>query len=543
MQKQMVSLILLAALIITVFAGCASQNDANKSGQESLSDTSGTSQSVGNPDAATQEDREIVVCAGPGSPITSGNFDPLQGFLVQGFYLFHSSLLKINSDLEMENDLAVGDYTISDDKLVYTFQIREDAYFSDGTQLQASDVAFTFNKMKDAGTDVDVSNMDYAEAVDPFTVRFVLREPQSTFIDQCALIGIVPEASYDGTYAAKGIGSGPWQLVQCDIDQQTIVEPNPYYYGETPYFEKVTFVNLDEKAALAALQTGDVDVCDISSEYALEEIDGMHLVTVDTVDTRVITLPTVPETVLEDGTVIGNDVTSDLAIRQALNIGLERQQIIDDAYNGIGLPGYGWATSWGTGETFTDGQVAEAQKLLEDAGWIDTDNDGIREKDGVRAEFDVYAFSFQMERYNLAVAAAAQAAENLGIQINCIADSSDVIRANRMSSGVVYGFGEYTAQQIKGWYYTGMPMNVASYSNLAVDQAIDAAVLSTTAEEALEHWQDAQDIAAADVPYLYLVNIKHCLFVRDGLDLGEVVPNPHGHGAPIIGNMSQWHWE
>ena len=75
---------------------------------------------------------EIVVCAGPGSPITSGNFDPLQGFLVQGFFTFHSSLLKYDADLVLQNDLAVGDYEVSEDKLVYTFKIRDDAYFSDG---------------------------------------------------------------------------------------------------------------------------------------------------------------------------------------------------------------------------------------------------------------------------------------------------------------------------------------------------------------------------------------------------------------------------
>lgn len=303
----------------------------------------------------------------------------------------------------------------------------------------------------------------------------------------------------------------------------------------------MTFVNLDEQAAIAALKAGTVDVSDVSSEYALEEIEGMHLVTADTVDTRVITLPTIPETTLEDGTVVGNNVTCDVAIRQALNIGLNRQQIIDEAYNGFGKPGYGWATSWGTGETFEDGRVEEACQILEDAGWVDTDGDGIREKNGIVAEFSVYAFSFQMERYYCALAAANQA-EALGIRISCYADSSAVIRENKWTAGIVYGFGEYTAQQIKGWYYSGMRMNCASYSNEEVDAAIDAAITATDSDEALEYWKKAQDLAAAEVPYLYLVNMEHCLFVRDGLDLGVITPNPHGHGAPIIGSMSQWKW-
>ncbi len=538
----------LAALLIAsmVFAcvGCAKEKTGEsqtKAGTEQTEQAAAEKEST---DAlkASEKPTELVVCAGPGSPITSGNFDPLQGFLVQGFFMFHSSLLKYDADLVLQNDLAVGEHEISDDKLVYTFHIREDAKFSDGTDLTAEDVAFTFNKMKDAGTDVDVSNLDVAEALDDHTVRFTLTEPQSSFIDQLGLVGIVPKNEYDENYAATGIGSGPWKMLQCDVDQQTIVVPNEYYYGEKPHFTKVTFVNLDEQAALAALKAGELDVSDISCEYALEEIDGMHLVTLDTVDTRVITLPTVPRTTREDGTVIGNDVTCDPAIRKALNIGIDRQQIVEEAYNGFGKPGYGWATSWSSMEPFEDGQTEKAKQMLEEAGWVDSDGDGIREKDGIKAEFDVYAFSFQMERYYCALAMANQAKE-LGIQVNCYADSSDVIRKNRYSSGIVYGLGEYTVHQIKGWYYTGVMMNCADYSNPEVDAAIDAAINSTTQEEAMEYWKKAQNIAAEDVPYLFLVNMDHCLFVRDGLDLGTIIPNPHGHGAPIIGSMNEWKWE
>ena len=86
-------------------------------------------------------------------------------------------------------------------------------------------------------------------------------------------------------------------------------------------------------------------------------------------------------------------------------------------------------------------------------------------------------------------------------------------------------------------------MNCADYSNPEVDAAIDAAINSTTQEEAMEYWKKAQNIAAEDVPYLFLVNMDHCLFVRDGLDLGTIIPNPHGHGAPIIGSMNEWKWE
>ena len=547
--KAVVSCLMVSALLLSACGQGTQQQTASQPAASSSAASVADSAPSGGGEASSSEPEQVPVdtertelVVSAGSRFTSGNFDPIGGFLVQGFFLLHSSLLRYNEKLEFENDLAEGDYEVSEDGLEYTFHIREDAYFSDGTPLTASDVAFTYTQFKDAGTDIDVSNMDHAEVIDDHTVRFVLSEPQSSFLSQVALIGIVPEASYDEDYPMKGIGSGPWKVVQCDIEQQTIVEPNEYYYGEKPYFTKVTFLNLDEQAAIAAVKSGDLDLCMVGIEYAIEEVEGMHLERIETVDSRVLTLPVVPETTNEEGQVIGNNVTSDIAIRQALNIGISREQIIADVYNGIGRPAYGWASSWGLHEPFADGQKEEAIRILEDAGWTDSDGDGIREKDGVTAEFDIYSMAVQMERYYVSLAIADQA-EALGIRINCYAEASDVIRENKMSSGVIYSFGEYSVQQLKSWYYTGTRMNCTSLSIPEVDAEIEAAINAISQEEALDHWQKAQEIAQEEIPYLFLVNVEHCLFVRDGLNLGTVIPNPHGHGAPAVGRMNEWHWE
>ncbi len=517
-MKKTMSLLLIFVLALCMFTGCGKDNTADKP-------------------------TEIVVSAGAGSQITSGNFDPLQGFMKQGFFLLHSPLLTYDANLNMVNDLADGDFTVSADGLEYTFKIRDDAYFSDGSKVKASDVAFTYTKMKDAGLDIDVSAMDHAEVIDDRTVKFVLSTPQSTFLDQVCLIGIVPEALYNENYAATGVGSGPWKVVQCDVDQQTIVEPNEYYYGQKPYFTKVTFVNLDEKAVISALKAGEIDVADISAEYAVEKIEGMHLVTVDTIDVRMMTMPTTPvHERASDGKTVGNPVTSDPAIRKAINIGIDRDKVIEEAYNSIGKEGSGMIGAYAPDLSFEDGRVEEAKKLLEDAGWVDTDGDGIREKNGVKAEFNVYSMAVQMERYYCSLAVANQAKE-LGILMNCFSVESSETVANKWTSPVIYSLGEYTANQVKSWYYTGTRMNCASYSNPEVDRYIEAAIAATSIEEANNNWKKAQEIASEDLPYIFLVNLEHCIMVRDGLDLGKQIPNPHGHGAPIIGTMNQWKWE
>ena len=114
----------LAALLIAsmVFAcvGCAKEKTGQSQTEAGTEQTKQAAAEKESTDAleTSEKPTELVVCAGPGSPITSGNFDPLQGFLVQGFFMFHSSLLKYDADLVLQNDLAVGEHEISDDKLV-----------------------------------------------------------------------------------------------------------------------------------------------------------------------------------------------------------------------------------------------------------------------------------------------------------------------------------------------------------------------------------------------------------------------------------------
>lgn len=75
-----------------------------------------------------------------------------------------------------------------------------------------------------------------------------------------------------------------------------------------------------------------------------------------------------------------------------------------------------------------------------------------------------------------------------------------------------------------------------------VHEIITKAFLETTQAAAIEDWKLAQQTANKDFPYLYLVNIEHCYFVSDKLDISvnTQIPHPHGHGSPIINNMKDW---
>lgn len=492
---------------------------------------------------------EIVISVGAES--TTG-YDPCTG---GSSYLFFNGLLGFDKDCNVVKDLA-ADYTVSKDGLTYTFVLREDVKFSDGKPVTAQDVVFTYTTTKKSGSVVDLNNMKSVEAKDAKTVVFTLEKPYSVFLNIVAERGIVPEHAYGSNFSEKPVGTGPFVLTQWDKGQQLILAPNSNYYGTKSFFKKVTILFMAEDAVLAAAQSGQLDIAMINPEFAKQTApSGMKLTTVNTVDNRGVNLPTVPTAKDKDGKVIGNDITADPIIRKALNIGISRKQIIQDALNGFGTPAYSVCDTqpWWNPETkIVDGQVQEACKMLEDAGWKDTDGDGIREKNGKKAEFTVFGRTDDLQRYTMAVALSAQA-KPLGINIKAEAKSWAEAKALSMSTPTVFGYGSYSPIQMFYSFHSSNggvgTNNTASYNNPKVDEYIDKALYSTDKAEALKNWKLAQWDgktgfgANGDAPWLWLVNIQHIYFINDKLDIGVQRVHPHAHGWAIVQNINEWTWK
>lgn len=480
-------------------------------------------------------------------------FDPLTGWGYNGSYiLFQSRLLKFDTDMQLNPDLATG-WSVSSDGLEYTFTLRENARFSDGSDLTAGDVAFSYLTARDNGAStIDLSKVAEVSVEDDYTVVFRLSEPYSSFPQVTAKLGIVPERLYnEQTYRSDPIGSGPFKLDQWDAGQQIIISPNEFYYGTISPFRRITLLFLDGETSLAHAQSGELDVAMVQPEYATSSVNGMTLRTFDTMDTRGFNLPTAAES-QKDGKTVGNNVTCDKAIRKALNIGVDRSAIVEGALNGIGTPttalitGVPWANS---ACSYKDGRLDEAKKLLDDAGWKEG-SDGIREKDGVRAEFSITGRTDDMQRYNIAEAFAQQA-QKLGIKINATSALWSDCKAQSENVPTCWGTGDWDPSgDLVGYYSSTGPYNHAQYANSAVDQHIHSALATTDDAVALSEWQKVQWDGTAgpegedgDMPFIWLVSIDHTYFVRNGLYLGEQPVHPHGHGWPIVGNLEEWMWE
>lgn len=477
----------------------------------------------------------------------------MTGYGSSGAYtFFHSRLLRFDKNMQLQPDLAKK-WGISDDGLTYTYELRDDVVFSDGSPLKASDVVFSYLTARDGGSSsLNLTKLVDAKAVDDYTVEFTLSERFSSFESITGKLCIVPEAGYDEEkYRVNPIGSGPFKLVQWDKGQQVIIEPNEKYYGTISPFKQITVLFLDGEAVLANAQSGMLDVAMVSPEYATASVAGMHLETLATIDTRGFNLPTQPESEV-DGKVVGNNVTCDPAVRKALVIGVDRQAIIDNALNGIGTATTALITQvpWANPAcSFKDGRVDEAIKILEDAGWI-AGSDGIREKDGVRAEFSITGRTDDLQRYNLAQAFA-QEAEKLGIKINVTSEAWSKCKEISENVPTCWGTGDYDpAGDLTGYYKTSASTNHAQYSNAAVDAHIEAAQSLTSRDEIIEEWKKVQwdgeagpESENGDHPCIWLANIDHTYFVRDGLDLGDQLVHPHGHGWPVVCTIEEWKME
>lgn len=490
--------------------------------------------------AAEHPADEVVVVMGPTSEPEAG-FDPAFGWGAGEHVhepLIQSTLTVTNADLTIGYDLATG-MEVSDDGLTWTVTIRDDVSFTDGEPLTAEDVAFTYNTVKATSSVNDFTMLDSAEAVDDTTVLFHMTTPYSIWPYTMAIVGIVPEHAYDSaTYGSNPIGSGRYTLVQWDRGEQIILEANPDYYGEAPKMKKVTILFMEEDAAFLAVQAGQADLAYTSAVYADQSPAGYSLLSCETVDNRGINLPTE-----------GNPVTADLAVRRAINIGVDREEMIQNVLNGYGTPAYSVCDKlpWYNPASEVAYDPEEAVRLLEEAGWVLGD-DGVRVKDGVRAELNILYSTGDSVRQALAADLSNQLAE-LGIACTTEGVGWDTAYDRALTTPLVWGWGAHTPMELYNIYHSMPDTGTAlysPYSNPTVDAYMDQALQCSDLEDSYDLWQKAQWDGTTgvtqdgDIPWVWLVNVNHLYWVRDGLQVAEQKIHPHGHGWSIVNNVDQW---
>lgn len=290
------------------------------------------------------------------------------------------------------------DWEVSDDGLVYTFHLRRDVTFHDGTPFNAEAVKFNLDRIADPETKSQKAVLmlgpyDHCAVVDEYTVKVFFREPYAPFLDSLSQVYLgmaSPTAvqKWGLDYQMHQVGTGPFMFKEYVPQDHLTLVRNPSYNWAPSIFEHQGLAFLDEvefrffvdpATRALALESGDVHVVgEIPPQDAtrLETNSGFKIVPVP-----------IPGQPLQGFLNTAKSPTDDLRVRQALLYSTDRRAIVQTIFRQYSPVAWGplSAVTWGYDEAVVgryDYDPVKARALLDEAGWQDADGDGIREKDG-----------------------------------------------------------------------------------------------------------------------------------------------------------------
>ncbi|HGE8268083.1 TPA: ABC transporter substrate-binding protein [Aeromonas hydrophila] len=487
-----------------------------------------------------------------GSEPTEG-FDPLLGWSHGSYLLLHSPLLKQNADLSWQNVLTQA-VTPNQDGKGWLIRLKPDLTFSNGAPLTAEDVAFTYNSAAQGGGKIDMGNFVSAKVLSPTEVAISLSAPQSTFVNVLGSLGIVSKRDYDPKrYARHPVGAGPYRLVSFLPGQQLVVEANPHYAGGSNDFKRLVFVFIDEESAYAAAQSSQLDLVRIAPTLAPTVPDTLKLWVRPSVENRGIVFP-IPAAGKKDakGYPIGNDVTSDVAVRRAINYAIDRKLLAAQLLEGHAIPAYSAVEGlpWLNKATaFKDGDAAHANALLDEAGW-QRGSDGVRHKGDQRAAFTLWYTSGDSTRRDLAEAVRAML-KPIGLEVSLKSGSWEQVEREMHANPVLMGWGSLDPMELYHHYQSGSAgvefYNPGYYQNPVVDGHLKQALDATDWQAAVPFWQqvewDGKSGAGVqgDAAWAWLLNVQHTYLANRCIDLGKGAPEIHGSWS-LLNNLQDWRW-
>jgi peptide/nickel transport system substrate-binding protein len=284
--------------------------------------------------AAFAQPTEIRIGVALEPPVLDPTANAAEAVDVVVYQNVFEGLTRIDQNGAVQPGLA-DSWTISDDGLTFTFTLHEGVTFHDGSTFDAEDVKFTFERIL-AEDSVNAQKALYepietVTIIDPQTVQFTLARPDGLFLFNLGrgdAVIVAPESADNN--ASDPIGTGPFAFVQWDRGSRVILERYAPYWGETPALTQATYLFISDTATLTnALLAGDVDGTNNFAPEALAVFENNP-------QFKVLVGSTEGETIL--GTNNAKAPFDDLRVRQAMAHALNRQEIIDGATYGYGVP-------------------------------------------------------------------------------------------------------------------------------------------------------------------------------------------------------------
>ena len=454
------------------------------------------------------------------NPLLSGFNPPDQDLCA----LIFSGLTRLGEDGKVEPDLA-SDWDIGADGLTYTFYLRSNAYWHDGTPVTVDDVILTIRLIQDPEfpgppeLGADVWRMVKIKEIDDLTVQFTLDEPYAPFLDYTT-VGILPAHRVAGIGAAglpaasfnlAPVGSGPFQVEEIEGEKGTVtsvvLKHFPRYYRARPYLDRIQFrFYADYGAVLDAYTAGQVE--GVASVRAQDLPRARELADLDLFSAQIA----------EYGIVFLNLADDDLpffqehAVRQAMMLALDRQALIDEVLEGQALvtdspilPGT-WA--YEANASGYDHDLQRAQALLDEAGWVRATQGDARHKGG-----DRFRFTLLTSRVPQREAAAEMLAEQwaeLGLEVVVASVSAaelrEALNARRFQAALVHLALPGDPDPYPFWHEKQIDegQNYAGFEHRRISEVTEQARVTPNENRRRVLYEEFQELFAEQLPSLPL---------------------------------------
>ena len=346
----------------------------------------------------------------PAEPVTiraavTGDESTLNPYTyISGFPGWNLLMLQYDSLMQLDKNgvprpWLASSVAVNADLTEYSFTLEEGVTWHDGEPVTAHDVDFSvdyyINNVEASRFARDLRGVEDLVVTDDYNATFILSAPNAGFeLAALADVPIIPRHIWEGVElpsehqfeGGTNIGTGPYKLVEYVDGQSYRLQANPDYFRGAPAVDElVVIVFADDAGAQAAIRTGEVDVI-------FERIPPEQIGLLDSQDPLDVILG--PEFTTQ---MINYDASKrpfdDVAVRQAINLAMNRQDIVDTVFLGAATVGSaGWIhpghPSYNP-DIATVYDPAAANALLDGAGYLDSDGDGVREFDGQPMSFEI----------------------------------------------------------------------------------------------------------------------------------------------------------
>ncbi|MBI5098469.1 MAG: peptide-binding protein [Nitrospirae bacterium] len=497
-----VYLLLLIGVIFCGSSGLTSQQpvvDTEKSDQPTYGDTLITG-SIGEPSIL------IPMLAGD-----SASHD-VAGLVFNG-------LVKYDTDLSVIGDLAES-WDISPDGLIITFHLKKGVKWTDGVELTADDVIFGYKTIIDEKTPTpykeDYLQVKKAETPDRYTFKVTYEKPFAPALTTWGNLIVLPKHLLEGKditktdFARNPIGMGPYILNKWTSGQEVILDSNKNYFEGRPYIDRYVYKIIPDPATMfLELRSGGVDMMGLTPIQYTKQTNTNFFKE----NFQKFRYPVFSYTYM--GFNLKHPWFKDKRVRQAIAYAIDKGEIVDVVLFGLGSPATGpyvpntWVYNPNVNKYYYD--LDKSRQLLKEAGWQDTDGDGILDKDGEKFEFTVRTNMGNRSREQTATIVQYRL-KKIGIKMNIqVLEWSTFINEfidKRRFEAVILGWSiGIDPDQYDIWHSSKTrekEFNFVSYNNPEVDELLEKGRRTFDIEKRKKAYFRIQEILAEEVPYIFL---------------------------------------